>query len=243
MLAMTQIPAGWYADPAPGDSGPPPGQRYWDGQQWTGHVSAPFAGQGPLRSHGGSPGPSYGVKTTPDGEPLAGWWSRVGASLLDFVILTPLVVVAAVPVVASQWDSITDYFRRSMRAYETAAPQPPEPEILSASSVPGLVLTLVVLLVSAAYILGFWRWKQATPGKLIVGLRVRRREVAGTMPWSTMLIRFAVVNLLLLTGDSDVAYWAVTALLLVNYLWPLWDDKNQALHDKAARTNVVVHRR
>ena len=26
---------------------------------------------------------------------------------------------------------------------------------------------------------------------------------------------------------------------LLNVLWPLWDDKNQALHDKVAKTNVV----
>ena len=26
---------------------------------------------------------------------------------------------------------------------------------------------------------------------------------------------------------------------LLNYLWPIWDDKNQALHDKLAKTNVV----
>ena len=26
---------------------------------------------------------------------------------------------------------------------------------------------------------------------------------------------------------------------LLDYLWPLWDDKNQAIHDKIAKTNVV----
>jgi uncharacterized RDD family membrane protein YckC len=26
---------------------------------------------------------------------------------------------------------------------------------------------------------------------------------------------------------------------LINDLWPLWDDKKQALHDKVAGTNVV----
>jgi uncharacterized RDD family membrane protein YckC len=27
---------------------------------------------------------------------------------------------------------------------------------------------------------------------------------------------------------------------LLNDLWPLWDDKKQALHDKVAATNVVI---
>ena len=30
---------------------------------------------------------------------------------------------------------------------------------------------------------------------------------------------------------------------ILNLLWPLWDDKRQALHDKIAKTNVVVKRR
>ena len=33
---------------------------------------------------------------------------------------------------------------------------------------------------------------------------------------------------------------SVTGLyLLLDYLWPLWDDKKQAIHDKFAKTNVV----
>jgi uncharacterized RDD family membrane protein YckC len=27
---------------------------------------------------------------------------------------------------------------------------------------------------------------------------------------------------------------------LLNHLWPLWDAKKQALHDKVAATNVVM---
>ena len=34
-----------------------------------------------------------------------------------------------------------------------------------------------------------------------------------------------------------------SVLLLVNYLWPLWDDKRQTLNDKIAATNVVLKQR
>src|SRR4051794_39116256 len=38
---MTEIPAGWYPDPAPETL---PGRlRYWDGRQWTPHVHDPQA--------------------------------------------------------------------------------------------------------------------------------------------------------------------------------------------------------
>jgi uncharacterized RDD family membrane protein YckC len=33
-----------------------------------------------------------------------------------------------------------------------------------------------------------------------------------------------------------------SAFGLLDALWPLWDDKKQAIHDKAAATNVVVGR-
>ena len=51
---------------------------------------------------------------------------------------------------------------------------------------------------AAVYTLGFWRWKQATPGKLMAGIRIRRRETPGPMPWSTMLPRFLFVQALAL---------------------------------------------
>src|SRR4029079_4499949 len=101
---MTQIPAGWYPDPAPSAPGSAPSQRYWDGTRWTEHVQpvepqvttpAPYAGQygrpapsagqyGTQTSYGqpGGPAPAYarrGMATTPDGERLAGWWHRLRA--------------------------------------------------------------------------------------------------------------------------------------------------------------------
>jgi len=39
--------------------------------------------------------------------------------------------------------------------------------------------------------------------------------------------------ILVLSLISSLAY-------LLDVLWPLWDDKRQAIHDKAAATNVVL---
>jgi len=63
--------------------------RYWDGHQWTEHVqpseTRPMYGAPPVRPAGLQPaaGP-----TTPDGVPLAGWWQRVAAFLIDSVVLS-----------------------------------------------------------------------------------------------------------------------------------------------------------
>jgi uncharacterized RDD family membrane protein YckC len=42
-----------------------------------------------------------------------------------------------------------------------------------------------------------------------------------------------VIGLVPLVGSVTGLY------LLLDYLWPLWDDKSQAIHDKIAKTNVV----
>ena len=65
-------------------------------------------------------------------------------------------------------------------------------------------ILLVPTLFTLAYFVGFLRWKGATPGKLICGLRVRLRDRPGRLPWSTIAIRVGVQTVLpsalLITG-------------------------------------------
>jgi len=69
----------------------------------------------------------------------------------------------------------------------------------------------------------------ATLGKHIVGIRVRRSEDAGRVGYARALGRVA-----------SVLFLSFCSLpLLVSYLWPLWDRRNQTLHDKMASTIVV----
>jgi uncharacterized RDD family membrane protein YckC len=262
---MTQIPAGWYPDPAPQTA--PGRQRYWDGQQWTAHVHDPA----PMPAYPPYPGPAdqghaqpnvqaqpqaypqaypqawpqapaYGQAperpTTPDGVPLSGWWWRVLAAVLDGFISIPLYLVAAVPVVVWQWDSLSTWFSDLSDSIEHDTASPPDPALLDPSTGPGLALVLSLLVASLLYSLVFLRWKQATPGKLIVGLRVRRRD-APDLPWGTILARVGFVAGLSALAQAPLVGWAFALVALLDYLWPLWDRRNQALHDKVARTNVV----
>ena len=100
-------------------------------------------------------------------------------------------------------------------------------------------LALVPFLIGLVYAGGFLRWRGATPGKMVCGLQVRLRERPGPLPWGTVLTRWLMQNL-----GSAVAVVPLVGLLgwvysLLDDLWPLWDGQRQALHDKAARTNVV----
>lgn len=250
---MTLPAAGWYADPTA-----PPGDnvrlRYWDGAAWTDqvHVQPPaYAGYAGYPAGQPAPGyaqpgyPAYGVPavpSTPDGVPLAGWWSRVLAQLIDGILLTPVLLLVIAPIVASRWDEITAWYDGVSNAVDHGTAAPPFPSIFDPTTATGLAFILVPALVSLVYSIGFLRWKQATPGKLALGLRIRMRETPGPLPWSAILSRVGFVAGLSVLAAIPYLGAIFSLASLLNYLWPLWDSKKQALHDKVAGTNVVKTR-
>jgi uncharacterized RDD family membrane protein YckC len=86
------------------------------------------------------------------------------------------------------------------------------------------------------------RYKGATVGKIACGIAVRLREQPGQLPWSAIFVRLLVQQGIALTVVVPVLYLALIWFPWLDGLWPLWDKKKQALHDKAARTNVVLVR-
>jgi uncharacterized RDD family membrane protein YckC len=245
-------PAGWHPDPVPAQPGQPPQLRYWDGARWTEHI-APAAPQqtGPPAYEGtyaAAPAAGYAYAarlppTTPDGVPLAGWWWRVLALVIDWFIVSAVVLVVALPWVRDIWHTYMDWFDDVMNDSENGTSTAPgTSQLQSDLAGPLAVIGLISLGVQFCYHVGFLMWRQATPGKLAVGLRVRLRERPGPMPLGTVLLRWVgqfsvrVIGLIPLVGVVASLY------LLLDYLWPLWDDKKQAIHDKIAKTNVVRDR-
>jgi uncharacterized RDD family membrane protein YckC len=253
---MTQIPSGWYSDPDP--QGPSGRQRYWDGGQWTQHVHDPAPQPAatvqpppypsyPQGATGGTPfgqaapyaQPVSSGPTTPDGVRISNWWRRVLAVIVDVVVQLPLYALAAVPAIVWQWDALSTWFSDLSDAIENDAADPPDPALFDPTTGPGFVLVLSLIVATTLYSVLFLRWKGATPGKLIVGLRVRLRETPGQLPWSTIARRVGFVTGLSVASQIPVFGFVFGLVALLDYLWPLWDGKNQALHDKVAGTNVV----
>jgi uncharacterized RDD family membrane protein YckC len=258
---MTQIPADWYPDPAPDR---PPGRlRYWDGQQWTEHLHDPapvpvayptqppaYPGyeayppaQAPLTAQPVWAPEAARVAATPDGQPLSGWWRRVLAWFLDVLISIPVLLVGMIPVLVSQWDELSTWFDDLTYAIDHDTADPPDPALFDPSTGPGFALVVSLVVATVAYHVVFLRWKQATPGKLIMGMRVRRRETPG-LPWSSIVLRVGFLGGLYFIDMIPISGFALIGfVLLLDVLWPLWDGKKQALHDKVAGTNVVLARR
>jgi uncharacterized RDD family membrane protein YckC len=72
-------------------------------------------------------------------------------------------------------------------------------------------------------------------GKQIVGIRVVR-DTGQPMDYGWSLLRELVVRGLLF-GVVGSFFFSIP--LLLDYLWPLWDESNRALHDMVVSTHVV----
>jgi len=244
-------PAGWYPDPQRLAPGQPPQQRYWDGQGWTGHVApiAPqpaygqpasaqstYAAQG---AYAAGVSPYAAVPTTPDGARLAGWWQRVGAYLIDGLILGVVVSAVAFPFIRDVLSAFADFFDEAMTAAENGTPLPSSAQLERDIAGAAAAIAVIGLVINLVYTAAFLSWKQATPGKLALGLRVRLRE-RPELPMSAILLRWATqTGVPGLLGLVPVVSLLVGVFSLLDVLWPLWDSKRQALHDKVAKTNVI----
>jgi uncharacterized RDD family membrane protein YckC len=72
------------------------------------------------------------------------------------------------------------------------------------------------------------KWGQ-TIGKRALGIRVRHAERDELIGYGAALGRYAIT----------FAFAFFTVPVIVDYLFPLWDGRNQSLHDKVA-TSIVV---
>ena len=252
-------PAGWYPDPQHPVPGAPPQQRWWDGQAWTEHVAPiaqpiaqptaqPIAQPTYAQSTQGLPAygqPSTyaaqpaGQPTTPDGVPLAGWWHRVGAYVIDGLILSVMVAILAYPFIQDVVNAFGNFFDEAMTAVENDTTPPSSTGFEQDIAGAALAITAIALAVNLVYTVAFLAWKQATPGKLAVGLRIRLRE-SPDLPLSAVMLRWATqAGVPGLLGLVPIVGAIGGIFSVLNVLWPLWDDQNQALHDKVAKTNVV----
>lgn len=203
----------------------------------------PAAAYGPAGY--GAPAYAPSGPTTTDGVPLAGWWWRFLAVVLDGIFLSILTILPTLPFVLRMVAILRDLFRAVVEAAQSGSPPPPTPTTLL-DTPDQIAYTAIALGVAAAYNIGFLRFRGATPGKLILRLRVVPVDQGHSAPglsWHTAGVRTAVwlvpstngffVTVLAGLGTLISLFW------LLDALFPLWQPKRQAVHDLAAKTQVV----
>lgn len=232
------VPPSWPAPPAVPPAGPPqysPGQyapgSYVPVQVPGGYGWSPGQpGPGPGAPWSGPPhkGARYGLPPTGPGS-LANPWARLGARLLDGLILSPVGLICLAPVFIYVAANINKF-------------PPPDQSNNSAAFPTGFVVGLyglfflcflveiTVFVVWEAVATGTWG---RTPGKAILHIRpvkVAENQVRlGRMSKGTCWGRAA----------AYFGFNLVSVLGLLDVLWCLWDGECQCLHDKVASTVVV----
>ena len=166
----------------------------------------------------------YNIKTTVDGVPLTSWGKRFAAWLIDGVILAVIGIPIAWAVTPNLSSTLSNVFDAASAGDQTEVTR-----LQSDLIGPTFQFGIVLWLITTAYCLVFWTTLAQTPGKMALGISVRRADAPGPLSIGTSLLR----RLVPLAGQF------ISILTLIDYLWPLWDDKRQALHDKVASTQVV----
>ena len=162
--------------------------------------------------------------TTADGVPLASWGRRLAAWLIDGIIITVLVGIVR-PILVPGYDQAVTDLSNALSSQDPNAMQ----NALSAST--GVIVgsTFVVWVVASVYAVAFWTRLAQTPGKMLMRISVRHTDRPGPLDVGTAVRRRIIPLVSAFVG----------ILTLIDGLWPLWDAKRQALHDKVAHTQVV----
>jgi uncharacterized RDD family membrane protein YckC len=166
-------------------------------------------------SYAGSP---YGGA---EGAPYASWGSRLGGYLIDVAIFIPVLVVLAVLFRHTHVLELHVMVRRHGTARRSIS-------LLS------FLLTGVIFLVYATVLIGGARGQ--TVGMMAVGVRAVRdgtRDVVGYGAAFGRSLMEQILRLLFFLSIIIGIPW------LLDMLWPLWDARNQTLHDKVAKTVVI----
>ena len=210
------------APAAPGEYGP--AQRWPQG--------------GPMPAYGQPLGWQSNQATTPDGVVLSGWWKRVLAQIIDNIVVSIVALPLTFAPMKQAVNVLQDYFQQVANAVNAgSSTMPTLPDSLSG---PILQISVTVLILNLVYEIAFLTRTGATPGKRVAGISVRLRDKPGPPTLDVVLKRTAVKQGGDVVGLVRVLGFFGSLFRTVDVLWPLWDVKKQAIHDKAASTNVVV---
>ena len=131
-----------------------------------------------------------------------GFWRRVGASLID----TLAVLAVILPVLVAVYG--TNYFS------------------MAQGGLAGPVDFLVQVVFPAVAVILFWKFRGATPGKMLVSARVVDAKTLGPLSNGQAIGRY-------------FAYFVSMLPLMLGFIWVAIDKRKQGFHDKLAGTLVI----
>jgi uncharacterized RDD family membrane protein YckC len=131
-----------------------------------------------------------------------GFWMRVLASLIDTLILVVAIGLIAVAIYGTQY----------LRLYYEGKT--------------GLFDFLVQGLLPALAVIVFWRYRGATPGKMLISAKIVDAETLGTPSTGKLIGRYFA--------------YIVSCIFMLGFIWIAFDKRKQGWHDKLAGTLVIT---
>lgn len=182
----------------------------------------------------------------------AGFYPRIFASLIDLIlsslILTPLfflftaflhgdtppstVIKPVAMDVFSRYKVEAPSFSSSVNVVMDAIPQILADPRMHDYFITGGGLTrviadqLVQIIICGIVLIAFWRVRSATPGKMILSMKIVDAETLGKLSKKQEVIRF-------------LAYTVSFLPCCLGFIWIAFDKKKQGFHDKLAGTVVI----
>src|SRR5256885_7514146 len=145
---------------------------------------------------------SMAEDTTVKREPqYVGFWKRVFASIIDTLILVVVIGLIAVAVYGMQYARLSSEGKTLMF------------DLL----VQGLLPALAVIV--------FWRYRGATPGKMLISAKIVDAETFGTPSTGKLIGRYFA--------------YIVSCIFMLGFIWIPFAKRKQAWHDKLAGTVVI----
>ena len=136
-----------------------------------------------------------------DNVEYAGFWIRVGAALIDSILVLAVIIPLLVTIYG--WG----YFGETRL-------------------IAGPADFLISWVAPAVAVIAFWLYRQATPGKMLLSLRVVDATTGGTLSIGQSISRY-------------LGYYVSTIPLLLGLIWVGLDKRKQGWHDKLAGTVVI----
>jgi uncharacterized RDD family membrane protein YckC len=177
------------------------------------------------------PGP-----TTPDGVPMASYGLRAAAYLIDNIIVGFLSLLAGGWFL---WQAIAPVWSQALGAAQANDPSGMDAAVAAMDTRQLMYYSAASVVVAIIYHLIFLTRWSATPGKLLLGISVRRLDHAGVLDLGTASRRVAFEAGLSALGNLPFIGFLALGARVADLLWPLRDSRRQTLHDKFAGTAVV----
>ncbi len=146
-----------------------------------------------------------------------GFWERVGAAIIDSVLV--MLVIAPL----WWWIYAQEFLAELSSAYSVPT------SAMSSTSLDlarGPIDVLLSYVFPAIAVVVFWITRQATPGKMLLGMRIVDARTGGPLSTGQAIGRY-------------LGYYLCIFGLFLGFLWIAFDARKQGWHDKLAGTVVI----